>query len=282
MDKKIENHLTEVPETMLITLWAKAMETSRRDALLRDEKAVEILRHIDYDFTKFKNAKFSQAGCCVRASLIDKAAKTFINRHPDAVVVQLGAGIDARYERLGCPAVTHWYDLDLPQSIELRRKFLKETDRNTYIESSMFDYGWIESVKAHQKPVLIIIEGVLMYFAPDEVKSFFEELCRQFDNATVIFDMLAFSLVGHAKDHDSLRKVDDVEFRWSLLDTKDMEKWNPKIHLKTEYYMSDYENGRYPFVFRMLYKLKYFYRRFNQRVVILRIKNRTDSPDKNE
>ena len=80
MDKKIENHLTEVPETMLITLWAKAMETGRPDALLRDEKAVEILRQIDYDFTKFKNAKFSQAGCCVRANLIDKAAKTFINR----------------------------------------------------------------------------------------------------------------------------------------------------------------------------------------------------------
>ena len=56
----------------------------------------------------------------------------------------------------------------------------------------------------------------------------------------------------------------------------------PEIHLKTEYYMSDYENGRYPFIFRMLYKLKYFYRRFNQRVVVLRIKKRTASPDKNE
>ncbi len=46
--------------------------------------------------------------------------------------------------------------------------------------------------------------------------------------------------------------------------------------------MSDYENGHYPFVFRTLYKLKYFYRRFNQRVVVLRIRNRTASPDKNE
>ena len=267
---------------MLITLWAKATENQQRNPLLRDEKAAEIISKIDYDFSKFKKASFSQAGVCVRASLIDEEARTFIAAHPDAVVIQLGAGLDARYERLGCPEVTHWYDLDLPQAIELRRKFLKETDRNTYIESSMFDYGWIESVKAYQKPVLIIIEGVLMYFAPDEVKSFFEELCRQLDNATVVFDMLAFSLVGHAKDHDSLRKVDDVEFRWSLLDTKDMEKWNSKIHLKTEYYMSDYENGRYPFIFRMLYKLKYFYRRFNQRVVVLRIKKRTASPDKNE
>lgn len=36
----IENKLTDVPETMLITLWAKAEETKRADALLHDEKAV--------------------------------------------------------------------------------------------------------------------------------------------------------------------------------------------------------------------------------------------------
>ena len=271
MEEKIENQLTDVPETMLITLWAKATETQRSDALLRDEKAAEIIQKIAYDFSKFEKAKFSQAGCCIRASLIDQEVKAFIAAHPNAVVIQLGAGLDARFQRLGRPTISHWYDLDLPQAIDLRRKLIEEGERNTYLATSLFEYEWLDTLKAENKPIIIIIEGVLMYFAPDEVKSFFEELCRQFDNATVIFDMLAFSLVGHAKDHDSLRKVDDVEFRWSLLDTKDMEKWNPKIHLKTEYYMSDYENGRYPFVFRMLYKLKYFYRRFNQRVVRLRI-----------
>ena len=104
-----ENKLTDVPETMLITLWAKAEETKRADALLHDEKAVEIIDKIEYDFSKFSKAKFSQAGCCVRAGLIDAETKDFLNKHPDAVVVQLGAGIDARYERLQCPPVTHWY-----------------------------------------------------------------------------------------------------------------------------------------------------------------------------
>ena len=226
----IENKLTDVPETMLITLWAKAEETKRADALLHDEKAVEIIDKIEYDFSKFSKAKFSQAGCCVRAGLIDAETKDFLNKHPDAVVVQLGAGIDARYERLQCPPVTH------------------------------------------DKPVLLIIEGVLMYFESEQIKAFFQELCARFDNATILFDMLAFSLVGRSRQHDSLRKVSkSVEFKWSLLDTKEMETWNPGIRLEKELYMSKYDRGRFPFIFRMLYKVPYFFRRYNQRVVRLRI-----------
>ena len=83
---------------------------------------------------------------------------------------------------------------------------------------------------------------------------------------------IAFALVGHSKQHDSLQKVDGrVEFKWSLLDTREMEGWNPKIHVDREYYMSKHDQGRYPFIFRMLYKLPYFFRRFNQRVIRLTI-----------
>ena len=75
----IENKLTDVPETMLITLWAKAEETKRADALLHDEKAVEIIDKIEYDFSKFSKAKFSQAGCCVRAGLMQKPRTSSTN-----------------------------------------------------------------------------------------------------------------------------------------------------------------------------------------------------------
>lgn len=268
----IQNRLTDVPETMLITLWAKAEEAKRADALLYDEKAVEIIQKIEYDFSKFSKGKFSQAGCCIRASLIDREAKEFFAKHPDAVVVQLGAGIDARYERLGCPAITHWYDLDLEEAINLRRQLLSESERNSYIASSMFHYDWADKVNSHGKPVLIILEGVLMYFTPEEVRGFFDEICKRFSNATVLFDMLAFSLVGNSKRHDTLRNFGkNVEFNWSLLATKEMETWHPKIKLEKEYYMSQHDNGRIPFIFRMLYKIPYFFRRFNQRIVKLRI-----------
>ena len=83
--------------------------------MLGDEKAAEIINKIDYDFSRLKKAKFSQAGVCVRTHLIDEETRAFIEQHPNAVIIQLGTGLDARYERLGCPELTHWYDLDLPR-----------------------------------------------------------------------------------------------------------------------------------------------------------------------
>ena len=266
--------LSGVPETMLITLWAKAVETARPDAILRDPKAVEMMQKIDYDFTKFRGGTMSQVGCCVRAELIDRETLDFLRTHPDAVVIQLGAGIDARYDRLGRPAVTHWYDLDLPEAIDLRRRLLPETERNTYLPLSLFDYSWIDTVRAHSRPVLIILEGVLMYFTPEEVRALFDALCSRLPGgATVLFDMLAYSLVGNAKHHDVVQKAaKTVEFKWSVLDTHEMERWNPHIHLAREYYMSDYTHGRFPLIFRTLYNIPYFYRRFNQRIVRLEIR----------
>ena len=272
MNDKIESKLANVPETMLITLWAKATETGRTDALIKDEKAVEMMGKIDYDFSKLKKASFSQSGCCVRAGLIDMEAKAFLKDNPDAVVIQLGAGIDARYERLGKPKVSHWYDLDLPEAIELRRKLLQESEENTFLPQSLLDYSWCDKVKAAGKPILIIIEGVMMYFEPEAVKSFFTNIAQRLDNAVVLFDMLAFSLVGKSKVHDSLKKMDkEVEFKWSVLNTKEMETWSNRLHLDKEYYMSDHDHGRFPFIFRMLYHIPYFYRHFNQRVVKLKI-----------
>lgn len=267
-------NLGQIPETMLITLWAKAEEIKRPNPLLKDEKAVEILEQVDYDFTKFKKSVMSQVGVCIRASLIDKEANEFIKKNPDAVVIQLGAGLDARYERLGVPEVTHWYELDVPESIELRKRFFNESTHHTFLAMSLFDYRWIDIVKAHQKPVLIILEGVLMYFPKNEVKAFFQKVCQEFEEATVLFDMLAYVLVKQAKHHDTVSKVGDgnvPEFKWSELFTREMEKWNPKIHLEKEYYMSGYDQKRFPFIFRMLYKIPRFYRRFNQRIVRLRI-----------
>ena len=265
--------LSGVPETMLITLWAKATETSRPDAILRDQKAVEIMQQIDYDFSKFKGGTMSQAGCCVRAELIDREALGFLRTHPDAVVIELGAGIDARYDRLGRPAVAHWYGLDLPEASDLRRHLLPETDRNTYLDMSLLDFRWIDTVQAHGRPVLIILEGVLMYFTPEEVRAFFDALCSRLPGgATVLFDMLAYSLVGNAKHHDVVQKAaKTVEFKWSVLDTHEMEAWNARIHLAREYFMSDYSRGRFPFIFRTLYRIPYFHRRFNQRIVRLDI-----------
>ena len=43
-------HFTREKETMLVTLYGRALETQSEDPLLRDPAAVEAVRRIDYDF----------------------------------------------------------------------------------------------------------------------------------------------------------------------------------------------------------------------------------------
>ena len=112
MTAKITPDMTVLSETLLIPLWAKAVEQERDERLLTDPEAPRMLAQIDYDFSKFKNIVMSQVGCCGRAQIFDNEAQKFIAAHPDAVVVQLGAGLDARFERLGRPQITAWYELE--------------------------------------------------------------------------------------------------------------------------------------------------------------------------
>ncbi|PIE47551.1 MAG: methyltransferase [Gammaproteobacteria bacterium] len=267
-------NLNNISETMLITVWARAIETQQQKGLIYDPFAVDTIKKIDYDFSVFNKATMSQAGCCIRSKLIDNQTLEFIHQHPDAVIIQLGAGLDSRLQRLQLQNhdilanITHWYDLDLAEAISIRKALCPPHPKNSLLEMSLFDDNWIEIVQTHNKPTLIIIEGVLMYFEEDAVKSLFDKLCQRFKTTTILMDMLAYSAKGNAKHHDTLKHTKQkTEFKWSLLNSKDMEEWHNKIHLTEELYMSDYAGKRFPWWMRLLYKTPYGYKHLNQRIL---------------
>ena len=45
-------NVTGVPETMVQTLYARAKETRKKNAKINDEIAVELVKKLDYDFSK--------------------------------------------------------------------------------------------------------------------------------------------------------------------------------------------------------------------------------------
>lgn len=267
-------NLNNISETMLITVWARAVETQQKKGLINDPFAIDTIKKIDYDFSVFNKATMSQAGCCIRSKLIDNQTLTFIKQHPDAVIIQLGAGLDSRLQRLQLQDpdtvanITHWYDLDLAEAISIRKAICPGHPKNSLLEMSLFDDDWIEIVQTHNKPILIIIEGVLMYFEEAAVKNLFTRLCQRFDKTTVLMDMLAYNAKGNAKHHDSLKHTKQKsEFKWSLLNSLDMEQWHEKIHLTQEMYMSDYAGKRFPWWMRLIYKTPFGYKRVNQRIL---------------
>jgi len=249
MNKKVDTEkLTGVPETLLIPLYFKAVETQRVDSIIRDEKAVEIIQHIEYDFAKFDKAWLSQVGVAVRTEILDEATVAFMHQHPDAIVVNLGAGLCTRFNRIDNGRVT-WYELDLPEVIELRRRFFTETDRHRFIEGSITDFRWMDQIKRKGgKPVLFIGKGLFMYFEEREVKNLFVEMATRFPGAEMIFEINGPITVGRSKYHDVVSKVGEAEFKWGPSSGAVCATWDDRIQFVQEWNYLDRHRDRWGFM----------------------------------
>ncbi len=269
MDAKIsiDDRLSAVPETMLIPLWARAVETQREDSIIKDIRALDILSRIAYDFSRFGKAWMSQVGVCIRTMLLDRAVREYLSNNPNAVVVNLGCGLDTRGERLSTERYALWYDLDLPEAIGLRRVFFRETARNRFIEKSFLDFSWMDEIAHTGTPVLIIAEGLLMYFSEDEVRNLFRGLADRFPGAEILFEMLSPLLVGRSARHDALgRTGGKAEFRWGLGNARKMEDWAPGIVFLEEWNYFDFHRDRWRFM-KWPAMIPAFKNGFNNRIV---------------
>ena len=75
-----------VQETLLIPLWATVeIEQSA-------PKSAEIMTDFDYNADKFRHAKSSQVGCCLRGLIFDNWMRQFLEQNPQATVIEIGAG----------------------------------------------------------------------------------------------------------------------------------------------------------------------------------------------
>ncbi len=246
MDKAAAPQLSGIPETMLITLWAKAAESDRPDPIFQDPKTKEIISRIDYDFERFRGGWMVQVGVAVRSSLFDTAVRDFLSPGRKAVVINLGAGLDTRFERLKCDGLERWYDLDVPEAIEVRRRYFKENDRNRFISKSVFDYSWLDEIEDNGAPVLIIAEGMLMYFKEEEIRSLFRRLRGRFREAEMYFEVLSPFMAGKGRHHVSLKKMDSkVDFRWGLKDSRTIESWADGLEYVKEWNYYDYYRSRW-------------------------------------
>jgi O-methyltransferase involved in polyketide biosynthesis len=229
MSEKTTLNLSQVAETLLIPLYIRAGESQRPDALIKDEKAVALIQKLEYDFSRITQIKIGEddkVGLVLRNREFDRYASDFMQRRSPAVVVHIGCGLDSRFERVDDGQV-EWYDLDLPEVIELRRELLGgEGGRYHLLACSVFDEAWLSAVSAHPpRPFLFLAEGVMMYFNPDQVKTLVLRLKEHFPGAELVFDAFSpfLSLANNLRV--TLTGV-GARSRWALKDSKELEKWS--------------------------------------------------------
>lgn len=233
MKDKTKIKLTPEQETLLIPLYAKAQPDN---PLFYDPKARQILESVDYDFSKLKVPNKTVVLVSQRANKLDETVQTFLAENPVGVVLHLGCGLDNRFGRLDNGQV-EWYDLDMPEVIELRRRFFAGKDRYHLIASSVTDLTWVEQVQAVGLPVLVVAGGLLMYLGEADVKRLFQRLQTAFPGCRLVADVFSRLAARSATNHPSLKKT-GASLGWGVDDPHAVEAWGSGIRLIEEWYFS--------------------------------------------
>ena len=196
-DKKINPLLTGSAETMLQSFYARAKYSRKKNAKFYDAKAIELVDKIDYDFSKAEKDSTMSNGVIARTIVFDELVKDFINKNPDCTVVNIACGLDTRFYRMNNGRII-WYNVDLPETIEVRDAIYHESGRVSTIGISATDPAWADKVTKRGK-MLFIIEGLSMYLTSDENAQMLSIIRDKFDNATVLMECLAKKWVN--KEH---------------------------------------------------------------------------------
>lgn len=216
--------LGDVQETMLIPLHARAVETGKRHPILRDAAAVEMVRAIDDDFRRFgERPSVLATYIALRTAVFDEWVGSFLARYPAGTVVEIGAGLSTRFERLDNGMAT-WIDIDLPDAIEVRRMFLPDLPRRQRIASSVLDRSWIDQVAQAPAPYLFVAEAVLVYLSDSDVRRAMALITENFPGCRVAFDTYGDWIVREHGRNGPLRAT-RAELTWACEDPREIEDW---------------------------------------------------------
>ncbi len=241
--------LEPVSETLFLPLYALALESQSKHPLIVDSEAVALTRRLNEVFrgsdrplyrrlTRGDLPKTLVTTLSMRIRKYDAYVREFLERSPEAVVVNLGCGLDDRRRRVD-NGLMSWYDLDLPEVIALRKRFLTESDRFRFIGASVLDFEWLNQIpRVPGRRVLFVAEGLFMYLQQDAVRALVLELRERYPESELIAEVANTFIVrmmrrglGRSKLRRQFGLSSDVVYHFGIGDSRDLEKWAPGIRL---------------------------------------------------
>ncbi|MEU0572434.1 class I SAM-dependent methyltransferase [Nonomuraea sp. NPDC005983] len=224
---------TPLQASLWLTLCGRALDNRLSHPILGDQMADEIVRKVDYDYKNLHIPSSSAIYIAHRAKKMDEVAQRFIARHPDAVGLDLGAGLDSRVLRIAPPPTVDWYDIDFPEVIAARRQLLPDDATPHGVGADLTDPGWLDLLPT-DRPAVIVADGLIAFLSEEEMISLAGRLISHFPSGEIAFNGYSRFAVWAQKRFAGARTITGVTKFPGFDDPRVPERWNPKLKLVKE------------------------------------------------
>jgi len=235
--------LTPVEQTAFLTEYARALDSRWSRPILGDALADEVVGKIDYDFEGLGVQTSVVCQTALRAKMLDDRVRAFIREHPDAVVVDLGGGLDSGFHRVEPPPSVDWYNVDLPGITALRDLVLPPNPHSHAVAVSLADGHWPDTIPA-DRPTMLVADGLFAFLSEPVIIGIFRRITDHFRTGELAFNDYGgigwFSRVAVKLSPQKMFK--DVGSQWGYLGFKDAhhpETWNPRMRLVEKASLTD-------------------------------------------
>lgn len=191
MPGRVKADLKGVPETALWTLYHRAAEAARPDAVLADPRAVQLIGEVDFPFRdRLGGARpwLAQA-IALRALGFDGVVRAFLTAHPDGTVIALGEGLETQFWRVD-NGRADWVTVDLTDPLALRRRLLPHGARQRLVACDVRDSQWMAGIDP-SRGVLVTAQGLMMYLQPAQATQLIAACAGAFPGGSMVFDTVS-------------------------------------------------------------------------------------------
>lgn len=177
--------MNEVNKTLFIPLYGKSW-VSKKGIILKDPNAERIWKAESFPIRGKSRSKWLAYNMAMRARVFDDWADEMLAENKDALVLHVGCGLDSRCRSVSQPYAA-WIDCDLPEVVEIRKKYYEESDsyKIRSLDASLPD-------QVFQLPdsgtAIVILEGVSMYLTNDQIHNFLEALQNKYRELHILAD----------------------------------------------------------------------------------------------
>jgi O-methyltransferase involved in polyketide biosynthesis len=170
--------------------------------------------------------------------MLDDRVRDFVARHPDAVVVDLGAGLDSGFYRVAPPPSVDWYSVDLPGITALREEVLPANPNSHTVPASLADEHWPDTIPA-DRPTMLVADGLFAFLSEPVIIGIYCRITDHFGSGELAFKDYGgigwFSRLAVKLYPQKMFK--DIGSQWDYPGFKDAhhpETWNPRMKLVEE------------------------------------------------